>query len=261
MIKNQSDEKKKGKAPSSFARYTAQVASTVLRGIKMSSVDIKNPFISPLELVTVLKAAGPESLAWKPETLYSYLDKTYNGWSPDKIASALEHFHDTGEIKTDVPSLVRHKLHSIRIILTSDTAHREWHIFEKIGSAFNDRLADFNSVEPLSPVECAVTVALIDNIRPDQFSNEVSVYVAASCHMDGFYTLTPCKWLNFAEDDLQKINEASTGRPYSSAIGKQIENRLGIVQKNDYALEENFSDIQALKLLALNVAGDSALGG
>jgi hypothetical protein len=260
VIKEPGSEKKKGKPPQSFARYTAQVAKTVLQGIKMSGMDIHDPFINPTKLVEVLKMAGPSSLAWKPETLYSYLDKNYSGWSSEKIANALEHFHATGELQTDIPTLVRQKLHSIRIVLTSDTAHREWHIFEKVGCVFSNRLADFRTIEPLSPLECAVTVALIDSMRPDRFSDEVAAYVAASCHMTGIYTIAPCKWLNFAESYLQKMNEASTGRPYSSSIGEQISSRLSVVQKADYILEETFSDIQALKLLALNVAGDSALG-
>lgn len=250
------EKKKQTSLAKSFVRYTNQVANTVLRGVKMAGSGLLDPLVSPMTLVGVLKEAGIQSLAWKPETLCAYLDKTYGGWSSGRVANALEHFHETGEIQTSVPALVRHKLYAIRIIQTSDTAHREWHIFEKVGSAFSNRLADFTVVEPLSPLECAVTVATIEKIRPDQFSEEIASYIAASCHLDGVYTLLPCKWLKFAEAKLQSLNAVATKRPYSEAIGNEIADRLVAVQKKDYVLNESFADIQALKLLALNVAGD-----
>lgn len=259
MIKSRSESKKREKDRGSFSRYTYQVANNVLKSMKMSSTNLRDPLMSPLALADLLKAAGPQSLVWKPETLFSYLDKKYNGWSPEQLTKALDHFHETGEIVSDIPSLVRQKLFSIRIIITSDTAHREWNIFEKVGSAFNDRLADFGSVEPLVPVECARTVALIDKIRPDKFSNEIAAYVAASCHLDGIYTLEPCKWLNFAEGHLRSMNESSAKRAFSDSIAKEIAGKLESVQKSDYVLKEDFTDIQALKLLALNEAGNSVV--
>ena len=253
------NKKKKSSLAQSFNRYKNQVTGNVLKSIKMAGTDVLDSLVSPLVLVEVLKEAGVQALAWKPETLCSYLDRKYTGWSDSKIAEALDHFHTTGEIQTSVPALVRHKLYAIRIIMTSDTAHHEWHIFEKVGGAFNDRLADFSTTEPMSPIECACTVALIDKIRPDKFSNEIAAYVAASCHLDGIYTLEPCKWLNFAEGHLRSMNESSAKRAFSDSIAKEIAGKLESVQKSDYVLKEDFTDIQALKLLALNEAGNSVV--
>jgi len=222
----------------------------------MAGPSLVNPYLSPLAILEVLKALGPESMAWKPEVLFSRLDPQTDA------GEALESFHSTGEIKSAIPPINRHKIFALRIIMTSDTAHTDWHVFEKIGGAFNGRLAHFGVIEPLSPLECVTTVALINAIRPDIFSGEITSYVAASCHLDGFYTLLPCKWLSFAEAKLQEMNQAETARPFNPQIAGDINSKLDIMLKGSLAVvEETFTNIQAMKLLALNKAGEDAIAG
>jgi hypothetical protein len=254
--KKQQDQKKK--QPPSFVRYTNQVTNTILRGMKMASPSVYDPNVNPLVLMDIIKSIGVQSLGWKPETFFAHLDKTYGKWDSDKISDAMNKFHDTGLMQTDVPNIVRHKIYAIRIILTSDTAHREWHIFEKIGSAFNGRLAHFGVLEPLSPIECAKTVAIIDAIRPDEFSHEVMAYIAASCHQEGLYTLKPSKYLKMSEDLLQMMNREETGRSISDKMIVDIAEKKSTIASVT-EMSEDFVSIQAAKLLAIDTAAENMI--
>lgn len=238
-------------------------ARTVAAGIKLAADNVfKDPLSSPLVLSKALKDLGVASLVWAPETLFSAIDRKHNGWSHEKALAALDKFQETGVIQTDVPSLVRQKIYAIRIIATSDTAHNEWHVFEKVGCAFNDRVARFDVVEKLSPGECARTIACIEHIRPDpdHYSKEVQIYIAASAHEDGLLSLKPSKYLGMADKWLQNMNFESTGAKLTSVFEGKIAERYNALKPVISTLAkapESLEDIQALKLLAIDSMGDS----
>lgn len=256
--KNKPEDKKKSDLASAFVRYSNRVAGTVLRGIKMANANM-DPFTSPMKVLEMLKEAGPQVLVWKPETLCAYLDQKYNGWDPETAAAALEYFHTYGMLDTDVPPLVRQKLYALRIIMTSDSAHREWHVFEKIGCAFNDRLASFSVVEPMNPAECAKTIAIIDAVRPDEFGYEVKTYIAAACHTDGLYTLKPSKYLSMSDELLSMMNREETGRQTNDKIVSDISSKIEDIKKNPDQSVEDFVSVQALKLLAIDTSAKEVL--
>lgn len=231
-------------------------AQLVMAGLKMAEVNVfYNPTANPLKLLDELKKLGIGALAWTPETLMSAIDRKFGGWSEDQIADALEHFHKTGTLKTGVPQLVREKLYALRVISTSNSAQTEWHIFEKIGGAFNDRIAQFGTVEPLNAAECARTVAIIEAVRPDTYENEIKVYIAASCHTDGLYTADPVKWIRMAEPYLQQMNFEATGEQLDLNIRTQIDSRLTsyrLEKKNLREVPDDLISVQASKLLAID---------
>lgn len=241
-------------------------AKTIVSGIKLAA-DLNaftNPNTNPLTLVKELRQFGLEVLAWKPETLFSAIDKKYNGWSEEKAHAALEKFQTTGEIITDVPTLIRQKIYAIRIIATSDTAHNEWHVFEKVGCAFNDRLAQFGIVERLSAGECARTISIIENIRPDQYSKEVKIYIAACAHEDGFLTIGASKYLKMACDYLQTMNFESTGERLKPEFADKIKAKVEDFKKHHAAITaaiEDVATIQALKIFSVDLMGDQASEG
>lgn len=262
MTENGNGKKDQKLAPApGFVRYTNQVAKTVLRGIKMASPEIYNPLVSPLFVADTLKQLGAQALALKPETLFLLIDQKFGGWDGVRSAKAMESFHETGVIDTDVPDLVRQKVYAVRILMTSDSAHHEWHIFEKIGGAFNNRLGHFGVIEPLTPIECARAIAIMDAIRPDTFSNEIKAYVAAASHEAGFYTLLPSKYLKMSESHLANMNREETGRTTDDKIVSAVDEKLRAFKAAGSNLEsvpEDFVSVQALKLLALDAAGDEA---
>lgn len=243
-------------------RFERAVVGTVLTGIKMASAKLCDPLIKPLELLEEIKKLGVGALTWKPETLMAVIDRECSGWTEVQVAEALEHFHKTGELKTNVPALLRQKIYALRVIMTSDTVHSEWHIFEKVGGVFNDRNANFNIVEPLSPAECAATVAIIESIRPDSYSEEIKAYIAASCHESGIYSLAPSKYLAMADGPLQMMNEEETGRKTVPDLVKKIAEKVKTLKANASKMEgiaEEFASIQALKILVIDHTGDEAI--
>jgi hypothetical protein len=235
----------------------------VVAGLKMAEeIPFYNPAVNPLKLIDGLKTLGIGALAWSPETLMAAIDRKYHNWSDDEVANALEHFHKTGTLKTDVPQLVREKIYAIRVISTSNTAQTEWHVFEKIGGAFNDRVAQFGTLEPLSAAECAKTVALIETIRPDTYENEIKIYIAASCFSDGLYTVDPVKWLAIAETYLQQMNFESTGEHVDPTIKTKILDALNTYRAYKTTVREvpdELAAVQASKLLAIEEYVDEAL--
>ena len=240
--------------------FELALSKTIASGIKLATGNpFADPSANPLALAQALRGLGIGALGWTPETLFSTIDRMYFGWSEEKAHQALEKFHDTGVIQTDVPLIVRQKLYAIRIVATSDTAHNEWHIFEKVGSAFNDRVAKFGVVEKLTPGECARTVAIIESIRPDSYSDEVKAYVAASAHEDGLLTIQPSKYLKMAGPALKKMNQESTG-VLDFGLTDKITRKMEIFKANGGKIEdEDIVTIQALKLLAIDQMGDEAV--
>ena len=236
-------------------------AKTIVSGIKLSNENpFANPHVEPIYLAQALRTLGIAALGWTPETLFSTIDRMHFGWSEEKASAALEKFHETGAIQTEVPLIVRQKIYSIRIVATSDTAHKEWHVFEKVGSAFNDRVAQFGVVEKLTPGECARTVAIIEDIRPDEYSREVKAYIAASAHEEGILTLRPSKWLNMAAGELRIMNEESMGTMLKDGLETDISKKLELLRADSGKIDnEDIVTIQALKLLAVDQMGDDAV--
>jgi hypothetical protein len=239
------------------------VQQLVVAGLKMASDNLfYQETANPLKLVEELKKLGIGALAWAPETLMAAIDRKYGGWSEDQVAEALEHFQKTGVIKTQVPQLVREKLYAIRVVCTSNSAQTEWHIFEKVGGAFNDRIAHFGTLEPLSAAECARTVAIIENLRPDTYEDEIKCYIGASCHMDGLYTADPVKWIRMAETYLQQMNFETTGEHIDLALRTQIESRLAdyVASKTTIReVPEDLVSVQATKLLGIKEYAEEIL--
>ena len=239
------------------------IQQAVIAGLKMANSNIfYNPAVNPLSLIDPLKTLGIGTLGWSPETLMSAIDKKFGGWSDDHVADALEHFHRTGILKTGVPQVVREKIYAIRVVSTSNSAQTEWHIFEKIGGAFNDRVAQFGTVEPLSAAECARTIAIIENIRPDTYEEEIKIYIASSCHTDGLYTVSPVKWLAMAESYLQQMNLDATGEQIDISLRSKIADTLAQFRGAKYTLrevEDELISVQALKLLAIEEYAEETL--
>lgn len=233
-------------------------AKTMLSGIKLAGY---NPFAdinaAPLRLAQELKVMGIAVLGWTPETLFSTIDRMYFSRTEEQVAAALDKFQATGVIQTEVPMLVRQKIYAIRIVASSDTAHNEWHIFEKVGAAFNDRIAKFGVVEKLTPGECARTIGVIENIRPDTYSDEVKAYIAASAHEDGLLTLRPSKYLKMASGHLRQMNKDSMGASLDPEIEDKISKKLELLRANGGKIgDEDIITIQALKLLSIDQMGD-----
>lgn len=235
------------------------VSRAIATGIKLAFSDrepspFQNPNISPIALLKELKKLGINALAWEPETLMVAIDRRYHGWTDERATQAIDHFHLTGLIDTDVDVRVRQKIYAIRVISTSDSAHTEWHIFEKVGSAFNDRIPQFGLVEPMTAAECAYTVSAIEAIRPDDYSNEIKIYIAACCQQDGLLTVVPIKSLAMAQSYLEQMNNQETEEPLSAELKTAISAKYSEFMANHIRIQrapEDLVGVQAMKLFAI----------
>lgn len=239
------------------------VSQLIVAGLKMAGEDVfYNPLVNPLRLVDGLKSIGIGVLGWSPETLMASIDRKFGHWTESQVAEALDYFHKTGNLKTDVPQLVREKIYAIRVVATSNSAQTEWHIFEKIGGVFNDRIAQFGTVEPLTAAECARTVAIIEEVRPDSYENEIKIYIGAACHMSGLYTVAPVKWLAMAEPYLQQMNYEATADRIEVGLKDEIAVKLAQYRNAKMTLREVPDDVvsvQASKLLAIEEYAEEVL--
>ena len=235
----------------------------IITGLKMASADpFKDPLVNPLKLAAALKQFGLSALSWAPEVLMATIDKEVNSWTPTQVSDAIESYHKTGMLKTEIPQLIREKIYAIRVIATSDSAQTEWHVFEKVGGAFNDRTAKFGVVEPLSIGECAKTIAIIEDIRPDEYTNEVKAYIAACAHTAGLLTATPVKWIAMCETFLQQFNHDATGEALDPILKTSIAEKVTELRSSTQPLQEvedNVVSIQAAKLLEIEYMVDDVL--
>lgn len=245
--------------------YHGHTDSAVLHAISLSSKLATSLFYKNeapvIELFKELTKLGPGVLVKAPESLYAFIDKTYGKYSQSEANDAIEHFHRTGELKTDVPPVVRNKIYAIRTTAISDAPYSEWNIFEKVGGAFNGRVVNFSHVEPLSAGECAATVALMDYIRHDDFTNEIKIYVALCCFESGIYSVKGCHWLSFAQDALQDLVYQNTGEPYSSKLSADIEAEFKKLVDNPKLVvdDSTIAGAQAGKLFAAHRMAEDAL--
>lgn len=258
---NTADQKRP--QPRIVRAFNRRVVKLVLDNIKMAGANpFANDLIRPVELLEALKQMGKSFVAIKPESLMAEIESKFYMLPAQQIAENLAHFHRTGELKTPVSSLVRQKIYALRVILTSDSAHREWHIFEKVGTVFADREASFGVVQPLSSSECAATIAIINAVRPDEFSHEVRAYIAARCHEEGFYTVEPSKYLSLARNELLGMNLEETRRPPSAKIVQAIREKMEEIKATIERLDgvpDDFTTIQAFRILIADIAGDAAV--
>jgi hypothetical protein len=238
-------------------------ANAVLAGIKLADdrEAMKNPLASPLAISRELKTLGINALAWKPETLMAEIDRKYYGWTTQQVADALDHFHETGELQTNISPILRQKIYAIRLVATGDAAHNEWHVFEKVGCAFNDRTVHFGLVERLSSGEAARTLAFIEALRPDSYSSEVRAYIAACCHEDGLYTTKPSKYLALADEALEAMNCESSGMRRNNGLCQRIIAKVATLKANvtgSTDLVDNIETAQAAKIVAADIMAEEA---
>lgn len=107
---------------------------------------------------------------WEPETLWAELSRTTYGAEPEE------------EVKGAVMAL--------QLTLNANSPFEHWHIFEKVGQAFNFNPVMFSTLQPLDADEAALTMAILKKIRPkEEYDDEVLKYVAVCAHEAGLVYL------------------------------------------------------------------------
>jgi len=132
-----------------------------------------------------------------PLRLYDVLNSRYNKkwvtWEPETLWWAIR--RDFGP----VGDLTRNKIQALRTALVTDLPWGDWDVFEDCGLAWNDITPIFGAFQPMSPMQTAFAVSILQALRPDApFDHEVSAYIAALLEDNGF-VFAPEEWFPGAQ--------------------------------------------------------------
>jgi hypothetical protein len=202
------------------------------RGIKALARDTfdKQAAQRPVNVVSIFKNLnekyGREWFDWEPETVIQTLS------------------HDFGmELDSDGENIVG----ALQLILNTNQAHENWHIFEKVGHAFNTNNVDFTILQPLRPDEIALTLAIMNYIRPKEvYDTEVAAYIAACAKESGmvylpdeFFGADAQKFLDGMENDLElksKVANLWASKTTPTDLGLLIQTKA-LYEIKDYIQE------------------------
>jgi len=121
-------------------------------------------------------------------------------WEPETIWHMIEADHIEGQ----TPEETKNVIMALQLTLNSMAPFEHWHIFEKVGHAFNWNPVSFEIVQPLEPDEACLAMVLLSRIqRKAVFEDEVLTYVAVCAKSGGVAYLPP----ELAPGVQDKLNE------------------------------------------------------
>lgn len=140
------------------------------------------------EVVGIKKTSAEE----RPSVLYFYqfLNNHYNrqwtDWEPETLWATLARDHKP-------PSEgLKNVIMALQVVVKTNFPFEQWHVFEKVGHAFNKNPVSFSIVQPLELNEVAYTLKILKKIRPKmKFDPEVYAYIASIAKNSGVVYLPP----------------------------------------------------------------------
>ena len=193
------------------------IKSLAREGIE--KVSAQTPYHHRSDVISVYEQMndkyGQDWWDWEPETVRETLDREYGV--------------DLGDDGVNV-------IGALQVILNTNQAHEHWHVFEKVGHAFNGNHVDFSVIQPLEMDEIALSLSIMNTIRPKQeFMSEIFGYIASCAKMSGlvylpeeFFGSDPQQRLDTLNNDLElKKRVASLWKNGSDgdAFDEQIQSR------------------------------------
>lgn len=138
---------------------------------------------SPLQILDILTARyGTDWADWESDTLWWALRRD---------------FGPVGEI-------ARNKIMALRLAATTDMPWLDWDIFENSGLAWNDIIPLMGVYQPMTPMQMALTVHILHEIRDDElFDAEVKAYIASILEDNGF-VYAPHEYFDNAQELLDR---------------------------------------------------------
>lgn len=80
--------------------------------------------------------------------------------------------------------MLLNKLQALQVCLSTDAPWREWHIFENVAKTFNHQIPNFGIMQPASTGECIVAMKALKELRDEDFTEEVLIYIASCAFTD-----------------------------------------------------------------------------
>lgn len=177
------------------------LGKALVSGLTMQTLANKEASLSVLKIYSILNDAyDKEWWHWEPETIWQTL--------------AMEH-SITGD--DDLKNLVM----ALQLCVTTNQPFESWHIFEKVGHAFNFNTVNFETIQPLEPQEAALAIRLLQTIHPKEaFASEISGYLAAVAKNAGLVYLSPSQF-------------PAEAQAFLDAMGNDLELKEAVVKKQD----------------------------
>lgn len=143
--------------------------------------------------------ASPNSIddTSSPQEVFAYLKSKFNLKTSPSIDFINHEISPSDRLK--------HKIQAVLTVFETDLPHQDYFVFEKVGEAFNNRIPRPDHMLPLSIGECAWTVKSINEIRTDDFSDEVCFYIAACANEYGLLVMPSV--LSFCQSYLEKFTK------------------------------------------------------
>jgi ribosomal protein L37E len=200
----------------------------------------------------LLKKYGPIWLTWEAETVW------------DEIADDFKQTVSAGNVG---------KIQAVKTCHLVETPWKAWEGFNPVCQALNNNIPDFRSLQKPTPAQVILAVTLMNIIKREEFSNEVSMYIAACFLDEGIFYLPPpvtfaqkpamrlqyrCKKCGRVDVDEDNVMCDSCGAPQSQLVKEPtwdptpVEKRYNeiIRQGDDHdVLQETTIDVQVAHLL------------
>lgn len=200
----------------------------------------------------LLKKYGPIWLTWESETVWDMIAKDF---------------------KQNVSASNASKIQAGKTCHLVETPWKAWEGFNPVCQSFNNNIPDFRSLQKPTPAQLILSVHLMNVVKKEEFSLEVSKYIAA-CFLDaGIVYLPPpvdfaqkeamrlryrCKKCNRIDVDEDNEMCDSCGAPQSQLVKEPtwdpepVKKRYNEIIKqgdNHDVLQETVVDVQVAHLL------------
>ena len=125
----------------------------------------------PMEIILALDAKLPlEWTEWEPPVLFKRVEGIFG----------------------TVNEVTRQKMLAIQVARTTDRPWHDWDVFENTCLAFCGQIPLWGELEPLDLHEMAFGMGCLDDIRPEEYGDEVQGYMAATMVYNSLYAVPPC---------------------------------------------------------------------
>lgn len=175
------------------------VARQVLRGKPLSQA-IARQAIAGTTFSALEKQAGLKVMDIF-KLLNSHYDHSWWDWEPETIWQTIMLDH-----AIEATEEVRNIIQALQVVVSTDAPFEHWHIFEKVGHAFNHNHVSFADLQPLEMDDIAATYAILHKIRPKAVcDDEILGYIAACAKEGGLVSLPVAFFPAGSQESLDKL--------------------------------------------------------
>jgi len=125
----------------------------------------------PMEIILALDAKLPvEWTEWEPPVLFKRAEGIFG----------------------TLNEVTRQKMLAIQVARTTDRPWHDWDVFENTCLAFCGQIPLWGELEPLDLHEMAFGMGCLDDIRPEEYGDEVQGYIATTLVYNSLYAVPSC---------------------------------------------------------------------